>query len=55
MLVQRIDLAAVRSRDPYPDVFVYEFNVCGRVAANVAQPDLTEPLRELADLVLRGE
>ncbi len=55
VLVQRIDLAAVRSRDPYPDVFVYEFNVCGHVAANVAEPDLTEPLRELADLVLRGE
>jgi hypothetical protein len=53
-LVEHIDLAEVQACEPYPDVFVYAFNVCGSVATNVPEPALTPPLRELADVVLRG-
>lgn len=55
VLVKHIDLREVRAGEPYPDMFVYEFSVCGEVAAGVCEPDLTPQLRELADLVLRDD
>ncbi|MBF4769234.1 M4 family metallopeptidase [Nocardioides agariphilus] len=52
-LVDRIDLADVPGGDPHPDMFVYDFNLCGR-CAKVPQQHLTPDLSRLAVLVLEA-
>jgi hypothetical protein len=54
-LVERIDLSVVRAEPPYPDMYVYDFDLLGTRAV-VPEQHLTSELRRLADLVLgRGE
>jgi len=53
-LVERIDLNEVRSSSPYPDMYVYGFDVCGQ-RCQVSEPDLTDDLRRLAALILAFE
>ena len=50
-LVDRIDLAQVPGGDPHPDMFVYDFNLCGR-RAQVPEQHLTPDLSRLAVIVL---
>ncbi len=53
-LVERIDLAQVAAGRPHPDMFVYDFDLCGRRAAHVPEQHLTPDLSRLAVLVLEG-
>jgi len=53
-LVDRIDLAQVAPGRPHPDMFVYDFDLCGRRAAQVPEQHLTPDLSRLAVLVLEG-
>ena len=50
-LVDRIDLAQVPGGNPHPDMFVYDFNLCGR-CAKVPEQHLTPDLSRLAVIVL---
>ena len=50
-LVDRIDLTHVPGGDPHPDMFVYDFNLCGR-CAQVPEQHLTPELSRLAVIVL---
>ena len=50
-LVDRIDLAHVAGGNPHPDMFVYDFNLCGR-CAQVPEQHLTPDLDRLAVIVL---
>jgi 8-oxo-dGTP pyrophosphatase MutT (NUDIX family) len=52
-LVDRIDLGAVPGGDPHPDMYVYDLDLCG-ARATVPEQHLTQDLRRLVDLVLRG-
>ncbi len=53
-LVERIDLALVAAGRPHPDMFIYDFDLCGRRAAHVPEQHLTPELSRLAVLVLEG-
>jgi hypothetical protein len=50
-LVDRIDLARVAGGNPHPDMFVYDFNLCGQ-CAQVPEQHLTPELNRLAVIVL---
>jgi hypothetical protein len=50
-LVERVDLRTVRSGLPRPDMYVYDFDLCGDRAA-VPEQHLTPDLRRIADLLL---
>ena len=50
-LVERIDLREVAGGDPKPDMYVYDFDLCGD-CATVPEQHLTSDLRRVADLVL---
>ena len=52
-LVDRIDLAEVPGGNPHPDMFVYDFNLCGR-CAQVPEQHLTPDLSRLAVIVLEA-
>ena len=52
-LVDRIDLAHVPGGNPHPDMFVYDFNLCGR-CAQVPEQHLTPDLSRLAVIVLEA-
>jgi hypothetical protein len=52
-LVDRIDLTHVPGGDPHPDMFVYDFNLCGR-CAQVPEQHLTPDLSRLAVIVLEA-
>ncbi len=53
-LVDRIDLSHVPGGNPHPDMFVYDFNLCGR-CAQVPEQHLTPDLSRLAVLVLHSD
>ena len=53
-LVERIDLREVASGDPKPDMYVYDFDLCGD-CATVPEQHLTSDLRRVADLVLDSD
>jgi Zn-dependent metalloprotease len=53
-LVERIDLAQVAPGRPHPDMFVYDFDLCGRRATQVPEQHLTPDLSRLAVLVLEA-
>jgi hypothetical protein len=50
-LVERVDLRAVRAPEPRPDMYVYDFDLCGD-CARLSEAALTSELRRIADLVL---
>ena len=50
-LVDRIDLREVAGGDPKPDMYVYDFDLCGD-RATVPEQHLTDDLRRVAELVL---
>jgi hypothetical protein len=50
-LVDRIDLARVQGGNPHPDMYVYDFDLCGS-CAQVPEHHLTPELSRLAVLVL---
>ena len=50
-LVDRVDLATVAGGVPKPDMYVYDFDLCGS-RATVPEHHLTHDLRRIADLVL---
>ena len=50
-LVDRVDLATVPGGVPKPDMYVYDFDLCGSTAT-VPEHHLTRDLRRIADLVL---
>jgi hypothetical protein len=52
-LVERVDLRAVPGGVPHPDRFVYDLDLCGD-CATVPEQHLTDDLRRLVDLVLKG-
>jgi len=52
-LVDRIDLTGVPGGDPHPDMFVYDFDLCGR-CAQVPEQHLTPDLSRLAVIVLEA-
>lgn len=52
-LLDRIDLRAVAGGLPRPDMFVYDFDLCGETR-RVPEQHLTSDLRRVADLVLRS-
>jgi hypothetical protein len=52
-LVERIDLSGVSAGNPHPDMFVYDFNLCGR-CAQVPEQHLTPDLSRLAVIVLEA-
>ena len=52
-LVDRIDLAHVPGGNPHPDMFVYDFDLCGR-RAQVPEQHLTPDLSRLAVIVLEA-
>ena len=52
-LVDRIDLAQVPGGSAHPDMFVYDFNLCGR-CAQVPEQYLTPDLSRLAVIVLES-
>ena len=51
-LVDRVDLATVAGGVPKPDMYVYDFDLCGS-RATVPEHHLTHDLRRIADLVLQ--
>ena len=53
-LVRRVDLRAVAGEPARPDMYVYEFDLCGD-CAQVPETRVTGDLRRIADLVLRWE
>jgi Thermolysin metallopeptidase, alpha-helical domain/Thermolysin metallopeptidase, catalytic domain len=53
-LVSRIELRSVPGGLPHPDMFVYDFDLCGS-CATVPEHQLTPDLRRVAELVLSGE
>ncbi|MBB6628563.1 M4 family metallopeptidase [Nocardioides sp. KIGAM211] len=50
-LMDRIDLREARTGLPHPDMFVYDFDLCGE-RARVPEQHLTDDLRRLAEVVL---
>jgi hypothetical protein len=52
--VDRADLAGVAGGVPKPDMYVYDFDLCGD-RATVPEQRLTAELRRIADLVLEGD
>ncbi len=52
-LVETVDLSGVRGGPPRPDMFVYDFDLCGRRAV-VPEQQLTDDLRRIAERVLSG-
>jgi len=50
-LVDRVDLRRVAGGLPKPDMYVYDFDLCGD-RASVPEQHLTDDLRRIADLVL---
>jgi Thermolysin metallopeptidase, alpha-helical domain/Thermolysin metallopeptidase, catalytic domain len=50
-LVDRVDLRGVGGGPPKPDMYVYDFDLCG-ARASVPEHRLTADLRRIADLVL---
>ena len=53
-LVDRVDLATVAGGVPKPDMYVYDFDLCGS-RATVPEHHLTHDLRRIADLVLEPD
>ena len=53
-LVDRVDLRKVAGGLPKPDMFVYDFDLCGS-RGTVPEQHLTQDLRRIADLVLDGD
>ncbi|MBJ7357675.1 M4 family metallopeptidase [Nocardioides sp.] len=53
-LVDRVDLASVAGGAPKPDMYVYDFDLCGD-RARVPEQHLTPDLRRIADLVLERD
>jgi hypothetical protein len=54
VLVERVDLATVAGGAPKPDMYVYDFDLCGD-RASVPEHHLTADLRRLAELVLEAD
>ncbi|MCY7395797.1 MAG: M4 family metallopeptidase [Nocardioides sp.] len=52
-LVERVDLRAVPGGTPRPDMYLYDFDLCGDCKA-VPEHQLTPDLRRVADLLLGG-
>ncbi|HEX5090164.1 MAG TPA: protealysin inhibitor emfourin, partial [Nocardioides sp.] len=52
-LVDRIDLREVPGGIPKPDMYIYDFDLCGDYAT-VPEQHLTDDLRRVAELVLGG-
>jgi Zn-dependent metalloprotease len=52
-LVERVDLSGVGGGLPKPDMYVYDFDLCG-ARASVPEHHLTADLRRIAELVLEG-
>jgi hypothetical protein len=52
-LIDRVDLREVAGGEPMPDRYVYAFDLCGSFAS-VPEQRLTDDLRRIAELVLRG-
>jgi hypothetical protein len=53
-LVERVDLATVAGGAPKPDMYVFDFDLCGD-RASVPEHHLTADLRRIAELVLEGD
>jgi hypothetical protein len=52
-LVERVDLSSVAGGLPKPDMYVYDFDLCGD-RATVPEQRLTDDLRRIAELVLEA-